>query len=124
MKTEILTREAALAAAASLPFAYIRSLSQVTLGPNPGIDGSEEWTEARFFDETREIRFFRRNGALSAVCLTGEPEDRVLTETYRVRNAKFGKTYTVCQVLEPDEDGQMNVRASRLSGWEGGNENG
>lgn len=124
MKTEVMTMEAALAAAASLPFAYIRGLSRVTLGPNPGTEGADEWIEARFFDETREIRFFRRNGTPSAVRLTGEPEDRVLTETYRVRNARFGKTYTVCQVLEPDEDGQMNVRASRLSGWEGGEENG
>lgn len=118
MKTESLTIQEALERGRALPWALVRCLSQVSLGPVPADISREELLEARFFGVNEEIRVFRSCGQLRAVQLQGEPEDNLLERTYQIENPKFGKTLTVCYVLEADEDGQMNLTTARLTGWE------
>lgn len=51
----------------SLPYAMIRSYSQVVLGNTPQAVDEEELIEARFFDAENEIRLFRADGGLRGV---------------------------------------------------------
>lgn len=120
MKTESLTVQEALERGRALPWALVRCISEVALGPVPTTDiRPEELIEARFFSADEEIRVFRSDGRLRAVRLGGEPEDNVLERIYQIANEeKFGKTITVCYLLEADEDGQMRLGAARLTGWE------
>ena len=120
MKVEsFTTTEQALERGYTLPWALVRCLSTVTLGPVPAEIHQEELIEARFFSADEEIRVFRSCGQLRAVRLCGEPGDNSLERTFQIENPKFGKTITVCYTLEADEDGQMNLTAARLTGWEG-----
>lgn len=119
MKTESLTVREALERGIKLPWALIRSLSQVTLGPIPTDVSQEELIEARFFDADEEIRVFHSCGKLQAVRLLGEPGDNTLERTYEIENPKFGKKFTVRYLLEADEDGQTCLATARLTGWEG-----
>ena len=119
MKTESLTVQEALERGRALPWALVRCLSQVTLGPVPTDISQEELTEARFFSVNEEIRVFRSCGQLRAVRLQGELEDNMLERTYKIENPKFGKAFTVCYLLEADKDGQMHLTTARLTGWEG-----
>lgn len=119
MKTDVLSVQEALALGRALPWAWVRSLSEVTLGAVPAEITLEELIEARFFSAGEEIRVFRAGGGLRAAALRGEPDDDLITRTYAVENPKLGKTVTVCYLLEADEDGQTNLTAARLTGWEG-----
>ena len=119
MKTERLTVQEALERGRTLPWAWVRCLSQVTLGPVPSDIDQEELIEARFFSADEEIRMFRAGGQLRAVRLRIEPEDNTLERTYQIENPKFGQTVTVCYTLEADEDGQVSLGTARLTGWEG-----
>lgn len=119
MKTETLSVQEALEQGRALPWALVRSFSEVTLGAAPaGID-PEELIEARFFSAGEEIRVFRADGRLRAARLRGEPDDAQITRTYAIGNPRFGKTVTVCCLMEADEDGQTNLTTVRLTGWEG-----
>ena len=119
MKRENLSVQAALEQGAALPFALLRTWDQVHLGPTPAmLPDVAELVEARFFDEQREIRLFRRDRVLCAASLAGEPGDRTLEETYELEPS-FGKALTFCRLLEQDEDGQTFFAATRLSRWEG-----
>lgn len=120
MKTESLTVQKALERGRALPWALVRGLSQVTLGPVPADISLEEVIEARFFSADEEIRVFRSCGQLRAVRLQGDREDNILERKYEIANEKkFGKSITVCHMLEADEDGQMSLTTARLTGWEG-----
>ncbi len=119
MKSEVLTVEDALERGRVLPWALVRSLSAVVLGPVPEKIQTEELMEARFFDSREEIRIFRSNGRLRAARLTEGPEDVVIRRTYAVENPEFGKAITVCYFVEADEDGQCRLSSARLAGWEG-----
>ena len=67
MKKEALAVNEALAGGMPLPYALVRSLSQVSLGPTPGEPPMlDELLETRFFDEKQEVRLFRREGVLCA----------------------------------------------------------
>ena len=119
MKTESLTVQEALERGRALPWAWVRCMSQVLLGPVPADISREELIEARFFNAGEEIRIFRSHGELQAVSLRAAPEDNILERTYSIANKeKFGKSITVCYTLEADEDGQMNLGTARLTGWE------
>lgn len=118
MKTESLAVQEAFARGRALPWALVRGLSRVTLGTAPTEIDPEELIEARFFGAGEEIRVFRAGGELRAVRLCAEPEDNTLEQTYQIKNPRFGKSLTVCRLLEADGDGQMNVTATRLTGWE------
>ena len=124
MKLEQLEVREALEQGSCLPWALVRSLSRVTLGPAPESLDPAELVEARFFDSCREVRIFRNDGALQAVCLTGEEQDSTLEETYDTAGDGFSGRLTLCRVLDADEDGQTYIRASRLMGWEGGEDRG
>ena len=119
MLIERLTTDNALERGHTLPWALVRCLSTVTLGPVPADICPEELIEARFFSADEEIRVFRSGGQFRAVHLCGEPKDNTLERTYHIENSKFGKTISVCYTLEADEDGQMNLGTTRLTGWEG-----
>ena len=100
MKCEHLSVREALSAGGALPFALIRSLSQVTLGHTPVCVEEDELLEARFFSGEQEIRIFQGADGLRAVRLTGEPSDRVLEQTYKLENKQFGSALTIARVLE------------------------
>ena len=119
MKTETLTVREALERGRALPWALVRSISEVTLGKTPAEINREELIEARFFSPGEEIRVFRAGGVWEAARLEGEPEDSRITRTYDIENPKFGSAVTVCYTLEADEDGQTNLATVRLTGWEG-----
>lgn len=119
MRTETLTVQEALERGRALPWAWVRCLSQVTLGETPAEISREELIEARFFSAGEEIRVFRANGVWTAARLEGEAEDSQITRTYDIENPKFGTAITVCYTLEADEDGQTRLAAARLVGWEG-----
>ena len=118
MKTEKLELRAGLEVGGQLPYAYIRTLSAVTLGENPGVPELAELLEARFFDGEQEIRVFSRNGNWECVRLAAEPGDELLEKSYKIGNSRFGEKLTVVDQLEADEDGQTYVAATRLAGWE------
>ena len=124
MKQETIDIQAALEAGQKLPFAWVRSLSQVALGRTLLAVELEELLEARFFSRDREIRIFPGEDGLRAVALTGEPEDHEMEEEYLIENPQFGRSITVTRVLDWDEDGQAYIAATRLSGWKEGGANG
>ena len=117
MKYEKLSVGEALTAGLRLPYAMIRSLSQVTLGRTPPQVAEDGLLEARFFSAEQEIRVFRGEDGPQAARLSAEPADQVLEETYRMENKQFGGSLTVARVLDWDGDGQAYVAATRLSGW-------
>lgn len=117
MKREKLNVEAAIREGLGLPYAMVRSLSQVTLGPAPAAVDAAELLEARFFDNEQEIRVFHGEDGLEAVRLRGEDTDHTIEETYSIENPGFGGSLTVTRVLDWDGDGQAYTAASRLSGW-------
>lgn len=120
MKTVRMERTEALELGHTFPFAYIRSLSQVTLGPTPAED-PEDLLEARFFSSTEEIRVFLGEDGLQAVRLTEEgPRGVCLEETRKLMNPLFGSEITICREIAFDEDGQAYISTVRLSGWKGG----
>lgn len=117
MKREKLNVQAAIQEGLGLPYAMVRSMSQVTLGPAPATVDETELLEARFFDHEQEIRVFQGEDGLLAARLRGEDTDHAIEETYRVENPRFGGSLTVTRILDWDEDGQAYAAASRLSGW-------
>lgn len=125
MKRERLEVQTGIQRGYTLPYSWICTLSRVSLGPTPTDISTEDLLEARFFGPTEEVRIFRRDGVLHAAVCVEEPEDHVLSETYALQNQSlFGKTLTVHQIIDSDEDGQCYVSAVRLADWEGGKENG
>ena len=125
MKTETgLDAREALKRGAALPWALVRELSRVSLGPTPIDVDAEEVLEACFFSPQEEVRLWREDGQLRAAALTDEEGDLTLEERYSVDNPDFGQELWVRRYIGFDEDGQAFIAASRLCGWEGGKENG
>ncbi len=114
----------AWAQAQKMPFAWIHCYSTLYLGTRPESVDASEVVEARFFDGTGEVRFFRTEGVLQAAWAQTEAGDFLQHRTWRLKNAQFGKTITITTVLQPDEDGQMYPSAMLLTGWEGGQNHG
>ena len=119
MKTERLDTGEALERGMALPFALVRSLSQVTLGPVPEAVDLAELLEARFFSEREEIRIVQSGDGLRAVRLAAEEGDVCLPETRPLMNPRFGAELSLCQQVEFDGDGQAYISAARLTGWKG-----
>ncbi len=125
MKRENLTAEQALAQGMRLPFALIRQLSQVTLGPVPAQPPElAQLIEARFFDGQQEIRLFRHHGTLQGVCMTPEAGDRWIERTLPVENRALGEKITVRYLLRFDEDGQCEIGTFCLIDWTEGQADG
>jgi len=90
------------------------------MGPTPKAVDLEELIEARFFNETEEIRLFQGEDGLQAVRLSAEAGDIWLEETRQLMNPVFGSSITLSRNVGFDEDGQAYVAAVRLIGWKGG----
>lgn len=120
MKIEPITVRDAAERGRSLPYALIRSLSRVTLGPTPDEIDFDELIEARFFDSEQEVRIFRGEMGFQAARLTAEDGDITIERAHDLANPIFGETVTVCSVLDFDEDGQAHIAHTRLAGWKGG----
>lgn len=122
MKTEPMDVWEALDRGQALPFALVRSLSGVTLGPTPETVDLEELIEARFFSAGEEVRIFQGEVGLQAVCLTdGEGDIALDRPPYKLANKlKFGEATIMSKwVLDFDDDGQAFVACTRLTGWKG-----
>ncbi len=118
--SKILSPEDALKRGQCLPFALLRTFSAMSLGPTPEtLPDTEEILEARFFSRDEEIRLFRDDGILKAVSLRETPDARVLKNEYEIGNQALGKSLTVREILDFDEDGQAYIALSRLSDWKG-----
>ncbi|MBD5098386.1 MAG: hypothetical protein HDT35_02355 [Clostridiales bacterium] len=118
---EVLEVGQALSRGRALPYAMIRALSRVTLGPTPDEIDLDELIEARFFDSEQEVRIFHGETGLQAAHLWEGTEDTVIERTYKLaNNAIFGRSVTIHQLLHFDEDGQACVSCTRLAGWKGG----
>ena len=103
-----------------LPYALVRTLSEVSLGPAPEALALDELIEARFFGPQEEVRLFREEGALKAVRLVPEAGDVTLEERFALANPKFGGSIEFSSVLKDDEDGQYHIACTHLTGWKGG----
>lgn len=120
MRMDKLEVQAALEQGLTLPFAWTRTLSAVTLGPTPGTVDTAELLEARFFSSQEEIRVFQTGGGLEAVRLTAEAGDHMIEENRDLLSPRFGASVSVCHTLAFDEDGQARIAGSRLTNWKGG----
>ena len=104
----------------TLPWALVRRMSSVTLGPVPAEIPLEDLLEAHFFSPDEEIRIFRgEDEELRGVRLTEKEGETRILRTYVVANPALGKTITVCCHVQPDDDGQCSLVAPRLAGWKG-----
>ena len=118
---ERLEVDQALERGRSLPYALIRWLSRVSLGPTPARIDLSELTEARFFGPDEEVRIFLGEGGLQAARLWKGAEDTVIERKYTLANeALFGQSVTVQQFLIFDGDGQAAIDGTRLTDWKGG----
>lgn len=121
MKQEPLTGPQALEEGKKLPYALIRQLSRVQLGPVPEqMPVLSEILEARFFDSRQEIRLFRQGKELCGVRLTLEDTDRWMDRQETVENPQLGGELSVRYILDFDEDGQCGVKTFCLTGWKEG----
>lgn len=121
MKQEPLTGPQALEEGKKLPYALIRQLSRVQLGPVPEqMPELSEILEARFFDGRQEIRLFRQGGEPCGVRLTLEATDRWMDRQETVENPQLGGELSVRYILDFDEDGQCRVETFCLTGWKEG----
>ena len=120
VKVKKMEAREALERGLTLPFAWIRTLSAVALGPVPEAVDTTELLEARFFDRQEEIRLFQADNGLEAVCLTAETGDRTMEEERKLLSHRFGEYLTVCHTLAFDDDGQAYIAETRLTDWKGG----
>lgn len=103
------------------PYVLVRELSRLYLGETAQTDILwDELTEARFFNDTSELRIWEEDGQFSAVLLEDENEDETtcMEKSYNLAHkGLFGKKLTVLEYFEYDEDGQLYRAATRLKGW-------
>ena len=119
MRQVELQTDQALAQGLQLPYALIRSYSQVTLGNTPKVVDPAEVIEVRFFDCVTEIRLFRVDGELRGARLCEESGDVCIEESCPIDDPDFGTEIRVRQHLAADEDGQVYIKTTRLCGWTG-----
>ena len=84
-----LQADQALAQGLQLPYAMIRSYSQVTMGNTPTAVDLTEVIEARFFNAETEVRLFRKDGKLCGAKLCGECGDIGTEESFRIENPEL-----------------------------------
>lgn len=123
MKAVVMTPQEALDQGKRFPYALVRTLSQVTLGPTGDVGETRDLLEVRFFSDSSEIRIYRQDGDLRAVRLQDDGTIYVDRE-YSVSNKKFGKRITVRFYMDFDEDGQAYWSGDRLVDWEEAEGNG
>ncbi len=78
----------------------------------------DECLEARFFNETEEYHFYLEDTKWNVIHVvdSDEPSNyECIKRKYPLRRAKYGKgSFTVCEYLCPDSDGQMCIAVTRL----------
>jgi hypothetical protein len=123
MERRVLSVETAKRDGMALRWALVRQLSSFQMGETDSLSIDwDEVTEVRFFDESKEIRLFERNGELSAAIVSDSEED---TENVTFRDVQkklehkgqFGFAVTIREYFAYDEDGQLYLASSRLKGW-------
>lgn len=117
MKIRALTAEQAAEQGKSLPYAMITEYSRVVLGRTPDSLDWDELLEARFFDDTTEIRIYTADGEKRARSVTREADDTILEQEYQTEGENVGKIVRVRRYLRFDEDGQAGVATVCLCGW-------
>ncbi len=100
------------------PFGLVYEISRVLFGRTSDM-GEIKWdevTDARFFSDTEELRYFIREGEPAAVLLSEDGDSEFFDEerTLAARFFKAGKSVTIRKYINYDEDGQAFVEASRL----------
>lgn len=121
--TEMEDPKAVVNEAKSYPFALVYQISSVFLGKTADLGelSWDEMTEARFFSDTQELRYFVREGVPEAVLISEDGACEYVDEKRRL-GARFsgaGKSVIVRKYINYDEDGQAFVEACRLVGLEG-----
>lgn len=78
----------------------------------------EECLEAYFFSKTKMLHVFEYDGRLKAVEVEDENPEHISLKKYVLhpKFAKLGKYLIVQEYLTYDEDGQVSVALTRLSG--------
>jgi hypothetical protein len=129
MERRVLSVETAKREGMALPWALVRQLSSFQMGKTEALSIDwDEVTEVRFFDESKEIRLFERNGELSAAIVSDSEEDKKNEKnkenvTFRDvqkelgHKGQFGSAVTIREYFAYDEDGQLYLAASRLKDW-------
>lgn len=111
--------EQALQEALPLPYAYIRQLSGVYLGPNPLPISLDGLTEARFFGADQEIRLLDSGDGLTALKFADDGSEAVI-DTWTALIPPFGRQLRKRQYIAFDPDGQAYISATRLAEWKEG----
>lgn len=80
----------------------------------------EECLEARFFDKEKELHIYKEDEELYAVEVTEEKGQDCLVRRYQLANRfrETGNLLCVHEYLAYDEDGQAEVKLTRLAGIE------
>jgi hypothetical protein len=78
----------------------------------------DECIDARFFSDDGELHIFEDDGQLSAVQVSDAGEEDTVVQKYELSKhfSNLGNTLLVQEYLEADEDGQMQVKLTRLKG--------
>jgi hypothetical protein len=74
--------------------------------------------DARFFSDDGELHIFEEDGQLKAVQVSDDGKEDTVVQKYELakRFSQLGDTLLVQEYLEADEDGQMQVKLTRLKG--------
>jgi hypothetical protein len=123
-----LTPEQARASYREFEYALLYMMSEelrIRRTDEPGEICWEECLEARFFSEDKELHLFCDGESMKAVCVSDEGECesddiQIQIQKYLLdkRCSGIGKTLVVQEYLEADEDGQIQVKLTRLKGIE------
>lgn len=78
----------------------------------------DECIDARFFSDDGELHIYEEDGQLSAVQVSDSGKEDMVVKKYKLakRFSDLGNTLIVQEYLEADEDGQMQVKLTRLKG--------
>lgn len=120
IQTEYRDIPGALADGQALPFVYLRTLSRAAIGRSAELPVPEdlgEVEELRFFGSEAEIRILRTDAGLEAYRIS-DGDGAFLDETVGLLPG-FGKKLIRRKLLRFDDDGQAEICAVRLVGWEG-----
>lgn len=112
-----LTLERAISEGSTLPYAYVRSLSSVTLGHISSLPPLDEILEARFFGPEKEIRLSDDGSGLHAVEISDGSAPAYIDRACKLLPG-FGAKLFKRNYVEMDGDGQGKIVCTRLLRWE------
>lgn len=120
-----MTLDEAMAKAKNYPYVLLWELSRVHCGKADQVETNwAEVTQARFFDDKEELRFWYDGGELRFAVISDETmrqeneELDYLDKAYPLdHQGAFGTRLDFREYLRYDEDGQLYVAGQRLKGW-------